>query len=143
MAGKVGRNRRSIRPKISNRFISQNLRNGWAVGDKGVIAITDDGGRHWTVQKTEVSMLLLDVFFLNSKIGWIAGQDGVLYTENGGKTWHHQDVSDFQIKGVFFVNKDRGWTVGDYDRIFVTTDSSDTWRRQDNLVKNGYHVDGL
>ncbi|WP_238314770.1 YCF48-related protein, partial [Methylobacterium crusticola] len=65
-----------------------NLRNGWAVGDKGLIAITDDGGRHWTLQRNQAHTLLVDVFFLNSKTGWIAGQDGLLHTKNGGKTWH-------------------------------------------------------
>ena len=101
-----------------------NLRNGWAVGDKGLIATTDDGGLHWTLQKSGVSTLFMDVFFLNSKTGWIAGQDGLLYTQNGGETWNHQEASEFQLKGIYFVNKQRGWTVGDYDRIFVTTDGS-------------------
>ncbi len=112
-----------------------NLRNGWAVGDKGRIATTDDGGLHWTVEKSEISTLFLDVFFLNSKTGWIAGQDGLQYTQNGGKTWHHQQTSEFGLKGIHFVDKQRGWTVGDYDRIFDTTDGSKTWRRQTQLIR--------
>ena len=112
-----------------------NLRNGWAVGDKGLIATTDDGGRHWTLQKNQAHTLLLDVFFTNSKTGWITGQDGLLYTKNGGKTWNHQETSEFGLGGTYFVDKYRGWIVGDYDRIFVTTDNSQTWRRQDNLVR--------
>ena len=112
-----------------------NLRNGWAVGDKGLIATTDDGGRHWTLQKNQAHTLLLDVFFTNSKTGWITGQDGLLYTKNGGKTWNHQETSEFGLGGTYFVDKYRGWIVGDYDRIFVTTDGSQTWRRQDNLVR--------
>ena len=113
-----------------------NLRNGWAVGDKGLIAITDDGGRHWTLQKNQAHALLMDVFFTNSKTGWIAGQNGLLYTQNGGKTWHHQKaIGGFGLGGIWFIDKQRGWIVGDYDRIFVTTDGSQTWRGQDNFVR--------
>ena len=112
-----------------------NLRNGWAVGDKGLIATTDDGGRHWALQKRQAHVLLMDVFFTNSKTGWITGQDGLLYTQNGGKTWNHQEASEFGLGGVCFIDKHRGWIVGDYDRIFVTADGSQTWRRQDNLVR--------
>ena len=96
-----------------------NRRNGWAVGDKGRIATTDDGGLHWTVEKSKISTLFLDVFFLNSKTGWIAGQDGLQYTQNGGKTWHHQQTSEFGLKGIHFVDKQRGWTVGDYAESLI------------------------
>lgn len=40
-----------------------------------------------------------DVFFVNSKVGWIVGEDvDVLFTRNGGKTWkRHQFVSEFPL----------------------------------------------
>ena len=112
-----------------------NLRNGWAVGDKGLIATTDDGGRHWTLQNSGSHALLLDVFFVNSKLGWIVGRDGALYTQNGGKTWHHQPISEFGIGGTWFVSKHRGWAVGDYNRSFLTNDGGQTWHRQEALVR--------
>ena len=105
------------------------------MGDKGLIATTNDGGQHWRLQNSETHALFSEVFFINSKTGWIAGQDGLLFTENGGKTWQHQQASEFQLKGIYFVNKHRGWTVGDYDRILMTTDGGDTWRRQESLIK--------
>ena len=69
------------------------------------------------------------------KPGGLLGQDGLLYTKNGGKTWNHQEASEFGLGGIWFIDKYRGWIVGDYDRIFVTTDGSQTWRRQDNIVR--------
>ena len=68
-----------------------NLRNGWAVGDKGLIATTDDGGRHWALQNTwGLIRCLWMSFSLNSKTGWIAGQDG-LYIHK--KWWKNVESS--------------------------------------------------
>ena len=80
-----------------------------------------------------------DVFFVNSKIGWIVGEDvDVLFTRNGGKTWkRHQFVSEFPLNGVWFANKYLGWTVGEYDRILTTGDGGKGWREQSNRFEGG------
>ncbi len=61
-------------------------RNGWAVGDRGVILSTEDGGAHWTSQDSGTNMRLQSLFFIDSSRGWISGQNGtMLHTEGGGK----------------------------------------------------------
>ena len=111
-----------------------NAQYGWAVGDEGLIATTDDGGRHWTLQRSGTYAMLRDVFFANSKEGWIVGEDAdVLYTENGGKQWNRYEyVSEFPLNGIWFVNDSRGWVVGEYDRIFYTETAGKSWREQSN-----------
>ena len=42
---------------------------------------------------------------------------------------------EFGLGGIHFVDKHRGWISGDYDRIFVTRDGSQTWHRQDQLAR--------
>ena len=111
-----------------------NTNYGWAVGDEGLVATTDDGGKHWTLQRSGTSAMLLDVYFANSKEGWIVGEDSdVLYTKNGGKTWNRYEyVSEFMLNGVWFVNNSKGWVVGTHDRIFHTKDGGKSWREQSN-----------
>ena len=46
---------------------------GWAVGDKGIIVHSEDGGRNWKVQPAPVSCRLQSVQFLDPQIGWAVG----------------------------------------------------------------------
>ncbi|MFQ5733761.1 MAG: YCF48-related protein, partial [Planctomycetaceae bacterium] len=70
---------------------------GWAVGDRGVIWNTANGGRTWRLLKSPVTCPLRSVCFLTDRIGWIAGGGTmpytrlgygvVLHTQDGGSTW--------------------------------------------------------
>jgi hypothetical protein len=46
---------------------------GWAVGDRGVILHTKDGGRNWHLQASPVNCRLESVCFLDDRSGWIVG----------------------------------------------------------------------
>src|SRR5690606_35919327 len=46
---------------------------GWAVGDRGVIWHTVDGGRAWRQQPSPVHCRLESVQFLSSELGWAVG----------------------------------------------------------------------
>src|SRR5688572_11128826 len=50
-----------------------NADRGWAVGDRGVIWHTADGGRSWKQQSSGVTCRLEAVQFLDGDNGWIAG----------------------------------------------------------------------
>src|SRR5436190_9106485 len=47
--------------------------NGWAVGDRGVIWHTIDGGRNWQRQDSPTSARLESVCFADAQTGWAAG----------------------------------------------------------------------
>ncbi len=74
-------------------------RNGWAVGDHGVIWHSDDAGETWTLQSSGVNCPLRSVCFLSDQMGWVAGGGTipftrrsygvVLYTIDGGRTWEN------------------------------------------------------
>lgn len=62
-----------------------------AVGIRGLIIFSDDGGKTWIQASAPVASDLLDVCFPTIKDGWAVGHDGVvLHTRDGGSTWEEQ-----------------------------------------------------
>ena len=59
-----------------------------AVGIRGHIVYSDDGGKSWSQARVPVSVDLTAVFFPTPKRGWAVGHDGVvLHSADGGATW--------------------------------------------------------
>jgi photosystem II stability/assembly factor-like uncharacterized protein len=59
-----------------------------AVGQRGHIVYSSDGGASWEQAKAPVSSDLTAVYFVDAKLGWAVGHDGViLHTNDGGATW--------------------------------------------------------
>lgn len=62
-----------------------------AVGEQGVILLSDDGGKQWRQAQVPTSVLLTAVSFADAENGWAVGHDGVvLHTEDGGERWTQQ-----------------------------------------------------
>ncbi len=102
---------------------------GWAVGDRGVIWHTADGGRHWSLQASGVDCRLASVFFLDDKVGWAAGGSTqpythatsgvVLRTRDGGEHW----VADRglilpAVEQIGFFDATHGWALGQSSAVF-------------------------
>jgi photosystem II stability/assembly factor-like uncharacterized protein len=61
---------------------------GWAVGVRGDITHTIDGGETWMIQQSKTILTLSDIDFVNERTGWAAGIFGtILHTETGGVTY--------------------------------------------------------
>ena len=59
-----------------------------AVGRRGHILTSDDGGQSWAQEPVPVASDLVASQFLDGQLGWVVGHDGVvLKTEDGGKNW--------------------------------------------------------
>lgn len=59
-----------------------------AVGERGVVIVSDDGGKRWSQSPTPVSVTLTAVRFADSQRGYVVGHAGtVLVTADGGRTW--------------------------------------------------------
>ncbi|HWZ74548.1 MAG TPA: YCF48-related protein [Casimicrobiaceae bacterium] len=59
-----------------------------AVGQRGHILVSSDGGTSWKQASVPVSSDLTAVFFVGDKQGWAVGHDGVvLHTADGGEKW--------------------------------------------------------
>lgn len=62
-----------------------------AVGQRGHVLFSDDGGRSWSQAPVPVSADLTAVHFPTPERGWAVGHDGVvLATADGGRSWRKQ-----------------------------------------------------
>ncbi len=118
-------------------------REGWAVGDHGIIWHTVDSGRTWERQKSGTKSSLRSICFLTPYTGWIAGRtelpngagsSGILlFTADGGATWAEKSSGTLPgINFVKFFDENSGVVVGDGSDsqpagIFFTADGGKRW----------------
>ena len=64
----------------------------WAVGARGTILITTDGGATWQHQLSGVQVELYAIHFMDRQHGWAVGAlNTILKTIDGGQTWTKVD----------------------------------------------------
>lgn len=116
---------------------------GWAVGDRGTLWTTSDGGNQWFLVPLSIDADLYSVHFINPNLGIIVGgsllsstQNGrgiILRTEDGGKNWIIVDHHAFPIlRKVCFRDAANVLIAGDSSELypgslFHSTDSGKTW----------------
>jgi photosystem II stability/assembly factor-like uncharacterized protein len=102
-----------------------------AVGDRGYIVFTDDGGTRWNRAKSPAAPLLTSVDFLDAQSGLAVGHDSViLKTADAGATWTQQFSAPAEQRPLLDVNYltiDRAIAVGAYAAYYETTDGGKTW----------------
>jgi len=97
----------------------------------GWLLATKDGGETWQPRKvtdTPISAL----YFLDGREGWAAGDQDVLHTTDGGRTWtrqFHRGNGALAARDAWFVDARHGWLASDLDgSIRATSDGGRTWR---------------
>ncbi len=70
------------------------------------------------------------VYFLDSKRGWVAGDDGQVWrTEDGGRSWTQQQIGIKEsISDLYFRDKENGYLLAD-NQILSTADGGATWHQ--------------
>jgi len=113
----------------------------FVVGYGGKILETTDGGLTWTKRDSGTELALYDIHMADDRHGWIAGQEAlILRTEDGGVTWTRQESNalfedprepgvqqKLYLFGLWALDKDRAWAVGDRSVLVSTTDGGKTW----------------
>ncbi|MGF6933749.1 photosystem II stability/assembly factor-like uncharacterized protein [Paraburkholderia sp. UCT70] len=105
-----------------------------AVGEHGVIVLSDDEGKTWRqARQAPVSATLSAVTFIDAQRGWAVGQWGViLATTDGGETWERQRMNrsvDQPLFSVLFTNERDGLAVGLWSLMLATHDGGKTWAK--------------
>jgi photosystem II stability/assembly factor-like uncharacterized protein len=138
---------------------------GWAVGGKGALLATGDGGAHWRTLKRPTDDALRDVFFVDDATGWLVCERSMfalqtagaqpraylLKTADGGVSWQRVEVigrdTDTVLVRVVFADAAHGWTFGEEGALYATTDGGRTWGRQHvptrHLLLGGTFLDPL
>ena len=103
-----------------------------AVGDYGLILISDDAGATWR-QAVEVPTrtTLTAVMFIDPKRGWAVGHGGiVLATRDGGEHWQVQfgrHEAENSLFSVWFSDPLHGVAVGPFGYAIATVDGGQRW----------------
>ncbi|MGL4513871.1 MAG: YCF48-related protein [Lacipirellulaceae bacterium] len=117
---------------------------GWAVGDRGVVLRTEDGGETWRRAETPVSCALHAVSFVDRQRGWVVGGETrpythvtaavVLRTDDGGETWERVQHGPLpKLTAAKFFDRQHGVAAGVGSAlapagVFETRDGGRSWR---------------
>jgi len=125
-------------------FLDQNR--GWAVGSKGTVLQTDDGGNTWKPRGASTNDVVRDIFFVDEKNGWLVVEVNVyelktkeepraylMKTTDGGEHWKRIEIKGFDIDAILvravFTRNGRGWVFGEQGSIYTTYDGGETWTK--------------
>jgi photosystem II stability/assembly factor-like uncharacterized protein len=123
-------------------FLDQNR--GWAVGSKGTLLRTSDGGLNWKPDAAPTASIVRDIFFLDEKNGWLVCEANqyelktstdprayLMRTTDGGETWQRVELKGLNVESVLvravFSRGGRGWAFGEQGAIYTTRDAGETW----------------
>lgn len=102
-----------------------------AVGERGHILISTDGGAAWRQVEVPTRAMLTAVTFVDDEIGMAVGHDSViLRTTDAGETWTEvfrapEDEAPFF--DVWFADASNGVAIGAYGSHHRTSDGGLTW----------------
>jgi len=127
----------SVRARLPERARKRQLRAVWfmsgrravAVGERGLLLVTPDGGNSWKVIRTGTNAWLRSIHFPTPETGYIAGTHGVvLETDDGGEHWRPTPTAlRGRLNAVRFVNRLEGYVVTMEGKLFGTRDGGKTW----------------
>ena len=125
-------------------FLDQNR--GWAVGSKGTLLQTVDGGNNWKPRGASTNDVVRDIFFIDEKNGWLVCEVNVyelkttdqpraylMKTTDGGEHWNRIEIKGFDVDAILvravFSRNGRGWVFGEAGSIYTTNDAGETWTK--------------
>lgn len=101
--------------------VFRNKTSGWASGANGRLLKTDDGGLSWNNMNLPLSTpySLKPVTVLGTSEVWVASTTHFFHSTNDGQIWTTSQLPDSSdIFGLYFLNSNIGWVVGDSGSIW-------------------------
>lgn len=126
-----------------------NETNGYAVGEKGTILMTNNGGLNWHEVRVGGHIDFQAVYFTTNEIGYAVGNttdgpfvSGIIYaTNNGGKTWKPVFVGreEMLLEDITFTTTKKGFATGkktgsqgETSLLLTTKNAGGTWSEIEN-----------
>jgi len=105
---------------------------GFAVGDRGKILSTTDGGHTWDHKQTSRHSHFTKVKFFDQNLGVVIGEDSTfLVTHNGGASWQataiNADLSNGSTFYDFWFADANTWFLTGNEIVLKTTNAGATW----------------
>ena len=79
------------------------------------------------------------IYFIDTKRGWVGGDNGFLsYTDDGGASWVERRIdTQKSINDIYFVSKDSGFVLAG-GTIFNTLDGGHNWREAHKFLSSEF-----
>ncbi|MDB4384680.1 YCF48-related protein [Opitutaceae bacterium] len=117
-----------------------------AVGERGLVQRSTDGGDTWTTVNSGVSRTLCAITFLDQRNGWAAGHGAIiLRTEDGGKSWQHQftgDDDESPILDIMAISGGHVIAVGAFGAYYESRNSGADWE-QHFILEEDMHLNRI
>ncbi|MEO6245144.1 MAG: YCF48-related protein [Opitutaceae bacterium] len=120
-----------------------------AVGERGTIIRSEDGGHTWNSVPGPTTATLTAISFADgpaANIGWAVGHDAIVIgSTDGGKSWmkvYQGESLQDSFLDVLAVDGPRAIAVGAYGLYVATSDGGRTWARR-KLGPDDYHFNRI
>ncbi len=121
-------------------------KHGWAVGHRGMILATADGGETWALQRKDLEkdQPLFSVYFRDTQNGWACGLWSLLLeTHDGGRSWQAVSLpvpegakrADRNLYGVFADPHGTLFIAAEQGKVLRSKDSGAHWETLDTGYK--------
>jgi photosystem II stability/assembly factor-like uncharacterized protein len=109
---------------------------GWITTENGTggaiindypVVMTENAGITWSLSDPLKDGGIRCVYFVTDKIGWVAGNNNVYKTTDGGKHWTFEfspNGGELFAKDIYFCNDSRGWIINWSGQIYKYNISS-------------------
>lgn len=142
---------RSVKSPLASRslLLDVSARGGQhvAVGERGHILVSRDGGTSWTQADVPTRALLTGVFMQDGRLGWAVGHDQVVVrTRDGGLSWERVNQApekERPLLDVWFADSRHGLAVGAYGGLLATSDGGDTWEARPVNGDDDFHLNQI
>lgn len=114
----------------------------YALGN--TMGISADGGHTWSAQAINglpvhitAATRYYDIFFTSEQVGYFMHQNQVYKTTDRGASWqivldikqsHQHYMASAFFSALYFIDDDHGYAVGEFQKIFRTSDGGATWQ---------------
>lgn len=117
-------------------------KSGAAVGDRGTVLLTSDGGKSWSVREVDTDMALLDVALAGER-AIAVGQLGLVLIRDQSAIWTESSVDiEERFMSVDLHADGLAVAVGGFGQVRISNDSGRTWAAPDvafsSFVEEGY-----